>query len=124
MPMPSVMKPPRAAPIARCAVAERRSVVIRKNRFDVFTGNSATEAFVSTIAGELGGDPEFIVVGVSRDVCVTRAVDGLQHRGYRTIALKDAMWGLGLEPESVTLGRWEDEGGRVLTIAELAGAEE
>lgn len=112
-----------AVPIARIAIAENRPVLIRKNQFDVFTGNTAADAFVSALAGELGGDPEFIVVGVSRDVCVTRAVDGLQHRGYRTTALKDAMWGLGLEPESSTIARWESKGGRVLTLEELSGAE-
>jgi len=109
-----------AAPIARLAVDGRRPVVIRKNRFDVFTGNSATEAFVAALAGELGGDPEFIVAGVSRDVCVTKAVDGLQHRGYRTTALRDATWGLGLEDEQTTLDRWES-GGRVITVDELSG---
>ena len=111
-----------AVPIARCALAEHRPVLIRKNRFDVFVGNSATEAFVTAIADEMGGDPEFIVIGVSRDVCVTRAVDGLQHRGYRTTALRDATWGLGLESESSTLERWADAG-RVLTFEELVGAE-
>ena len=109
-----------AESIARQAVGGRRAVLIRKNRFDVFTGNSATDAFVTALAGELGGDPEFVVAGVSRDVCVTKAVDGLQHRGYRTTALRDATWGLGLEDEQATLDRWET-GGRVITVDELIG---
>ncbi len=106
---------------ARLAVAHRRPVVIRKNRFDVFAGNAATEAFVRALAGQLGGDPLFVVVGVSRDVCVTRAVDGLQQRGYRTLALSDATWGLGLETEADTLDRWR-LGGLVATLEELVGA--
>ncbi len=104
--------------LARMAVTERRPVIIRKNEFDVFTGNPHTEAFVSALTETLGMEPEFVVIGVSRDVCVTRAVDGLQARGYSTIALRDATWGLGLESESDTLARWR-RGGRVVSLAEL-----
>ncbi|TFG64097.1 MAG: isochorismatase family protein, partial [Gemmatimonadales bacterium] len=95
-----------------------RSVIIQKNEFDVFTGNPHTETFVSALAETLGMAPEFVVIGVSRDVCVTRAVDGLQARGYRTIAVRDATWGLGLESETETLARWQ-LGGRVTTLADL-----
>lgn len=103
---------------ARAAVRDRRPVWIHKNRFDVFEGNEATDAFVEALAGELGEGLEFVVAGVSRDVCVTKAVDGLQARGYRTVALRDATWGLGLEPEEETLARWR-RGGRVMTLDEL-----
>ena len=106
------------AALARMAVAERRPVVIRKNEFDVFTGNPRTETFVNALAETLGAKPEFVVIGVSRDVCMTRAVDGLQARGYSTIALSDATWGLGLESESETLARWR-RGGAVVTLADL-----
>ena len=106
--------------IARLALADRRPVVIRKNQFDVFTGNPGTEAFVRALADQLD-DPQFVVVGVSRDVCVTRAVDGLQERGYRTVAVSDATWGLGLEAEADTLNRWR-LGGLVATFEELVGA--
>lgn len=104
--------------IASRAVRDRRPVVIRKNRFDVFAGNPAAEAFVHALVAELGGVAEFIVVGVARDVCVTQAIDGLQARGMKTIAIRDATWGLGLEPEEVTLARWR-EGGRVVTLEDL-----
>jgi nicotinamidase-related amidase len=104
--------------LARRAATERRPVIIRKNEFDVFTGNPHTESFVKALAETLGMAPEFVVIGVSRDVCVTRAVDGLQARGYPTIAVQDATWGLGLETESETLARWR-RGGRVMTLADL-----
>ena len=55
---------------------------------------------------------------MARDVCVTQAVDGLQDRGYRVTAVRDATWGLGLEPEEATLARWAVRGG-VVTLAEL-----
>ncbi len=107
-----------AVALARLAVQEGRPVIIRKNEFDVFTGNPCTESFVRGLAEALGLAPEFVVVGVSRDVCMTRAVDGLQARGYSTIAIRDATWGLGLEPESETLARWH-RGGSVVNLVDL-----
>lgn len=107
-----------AAEIAARAIAERRPVFIPKTRFDVFEGNPAAEAFLDGLAGALGGRPEFVVVGVARDVCVTQAVDGLQARDYRVVAISDATWGLGLEPEEETLARWARKG-RVTTLEEL-----
>lgn len=109
-----------AALIAERAVRDGRPVVIRKKRFDVFAGNPAAEPFVEALVEELGGEVEFVVVGVARDVCVTQAIDGLQARGYPTVAVRDATWGLGLEPEEATLARW-GAGGRVVTLEELTG---
>ena len=127
-----------AALVARLAVRQRRPVFVRKTRFDVFEGNLACEAFVRSLGealagrGDVGGrvdgggtrddSPgralEFVVIGVARDVCMTQAVDGLKARGYGVTAVRDATWGLGLEPEAETLARWA-EGGRVVTLAEL-----
>lgn len=108
-----------AVAVARAAVTEGRPVWIRKNRFNVFEGNPATEAFVAALSEALGAPPEFVVMGVARDVCVTQAVDGLQSRGHRVTALKDATWGLGLEDEDATLARWASRG-RVIRVEELA----
>lgn len=113
--------PSTAGVIAERAVRDRRPVVIRKKRFDVFAGNPAAEAFVEALVAELGGAAEFVVVGVARDVCVTQAIDGLQARGHPTVAVRDATWGLGLESEEETLARW-GTGGRVVRLADLAEA--
>ncbi len=107
---------------ARRAVAERRPVFVRKTRFNVFEGNPGADAFVRSLGDALGRRPEFVVIGVARDVCVTQAVDGLLERGREVTAVRDATWGLGLEPEEVTLARWA-EGGRVVTVAELVGGQ-
>ena len=107
-----------AARVAREAVNERRPVFVRKTRFDVFEGNPGCEAFVRSLAAALGRPVGFVVIGVARDVCVTQAVDGLLARGYDVTAVRDATWGLGLEPEEVTLARWAVRG-RVVTLAEL-----
>ena len=94
-----------------------RPVLIRKDRFDVFEGNRGADLFVESIARAL--DPvEFFVAGVARDVCVTQAIDGLQARGHRVTAIRDAMWGLGLEAEEDTLARWREKG-RVIEVADL-----
>ena len=110
----------RAAEIARDALRDRRPVFIQKNRFDVFQGNGATEAFLSALASEAGGAIEVVVVGVARDVCVTQAVDGMQERGYLVTAVRDATWGLGLEDEETTLARWASRG-KVVALADLTG---
>ena len=107
-----------ARSVAARAVAERRPVFIRKNRFDVFVGNESTEAFLEGLTSALGAPLAFVVVGVARDVCVTQAVDGMQARDYPVTVLSDATWGLGLEPEVTTLARWSEKG-RVTTLDEL-----
>jgi len=104
--------------VARLAVKQRRAVFVRKTRFNVFEGNPACEAFVRSLGDALGRALEFVVIGVARDVCMTQAVDGLQARGYEVTAVRDATWGLGLEPEAETLARWAGKG-RVATLAEL-----
>ncbi|MCY3808524.1 MAG: isochorismatase family protein [Gemmatimonadetes bacterium] len=103
---------------ARRAVDGRLPVFVQKTRFDVFEGNAACEAFVGALVAALGGSTTFVVAGVARDVCVTQAVDGLIERGYDVAAVRDATWGLGLEPEEVTLERWAGVG-RVVTVSEL-----
>lgn len=107
-----------ARDVATRAVAECRPVFIRKNRFDVFAGNPSTEVFLAALESALGARPEFVVIGVARDVCVTQAVDGMQSRDYEVTTLSDGTWGLGLEPEATTLARWAQKG-RVTTLAAL-----
>ena len=109
-----------ARKLAAQAVEEDRPVFIHKNRFNVFEGNEATEAFLAGLGKRLARPLEFWVAGVSRDVCVTEAVDGMRRRDFAVTALSDATWGLGLEPEAETLARWS-RGGRVITTAQLPG---
>ncbi|MGD8362784.1 MAG: isochorismatase family protein, partial [Gemmatimonadota bacterium] len=107
-----------ARKLASRAVSEGRSIFIHKNRFDVFEGNRATEAFLDGLFKALGRPLELFVVGVARDVCVTGAVDGMQARGLQVRVVRDAVWGLGLEPEEVTLARWAEKG-EILTADQL-----
>lgn len=105
--------------VAGRAVAEGRPVFLRKTTFDVFEGNSGCESFIAALGEVLDRPLDFVVSGVARDVCVTQAVDGLQERGYPVTAIRDAMWGLGIEPEEETLARWRTKG-RVITTDELS----
>ena len=107
-----------AVVVAHRAVLERRPVFVQKTRFNVFEGNPGCEAFVRSLGEAIGCPLEFVVIGVARDVCMTQAVDGLQARGYEVTAVRDATWGLGLEPEEETLARWAGKG-RVVAVAEL-----
>jgi nicotinamidase-related amidase len=107
-----------ARALALEAHAARRSIFIRKTRFDVFAGNAGTEPFLDALATEAKAHLDFVVAGVARDVCVTQAVDGLQARGHAVTALHDATWGLGLEDEAATLARWAERG-RVVSLADL-----
>jgi nicotinamidase-related amidase len=122
-PLDAIVLPVDADPVTAKGVAERAvvdgcPVFIRKKRFDVFVGNSATEAFLEGLQEQLGAALHFVVVGVARDVCVTQAVDGMLARDYAVTALSDATWGLGLEAEEVTLARWA-RGGTVTTLSRL-----
>ena len=126
--IPSVAPPERlvlqvdATPTEAHALVARwrrrpRPVLIRKNRLDVFEANRAADIFVEAITRVLH-PAEFFVAGVARDVCVTRAIDGLQARGHQVTAIRDAMWGLGLEAEEDTLARWGRKG-RIIEVADL-----
>lgn len=118
--VPRGAAPEEARAAARRAIRESRPLFVQKERFSVFEGNPGAEALLDELRGVLGDPLEIVVAGVARDVCVTQAVDGMQQRGYRTVALRDATWGLGLEEEAATLERWA-RGGRVVTLDELRG---
>ncbi|HEX8243653.1 MAG TPA: cysteine hydrolase family protein [Longimicrobium sp.] len=110
-----------ARAIAAQAVGERRPVFIHKNRFDVFTGNPATDAFLRELSARLGAPLEIYVAGVARDVCVKNAVEGMLApvRGYPVTLVIDATWGLGLEDEAESLARWTRQGAALVTTRGL-----
>jgi len=110
-----------AREIAGRAVTEHRPVFIHKNRFDVFTGNPAADAFLRALADRLGGTVEIYVAGVARDVCVKNAVEGMLDplRGYPVTVITDATWGLGLESEAESLARWTQSGAALVTTRGL-----
>ncbi len=110
-----------ARAVARRAVDEGRPVFIHKSRFSVFEGNPGAHAFVDALRRELGGDVEVYVIGVARDVCVKGAVEGFLHpdRAVPVTVVTDATWGLGIEPEAESLGRWKAAGAALVTTRGL-----
>ena len=63
-----------------------RNFTIRKDAFDVFTGNPYTEEILSMLSPEI-----VIVYGVTTNVCVNDAVVGLAKRVNKVIVIKDAI---------------------------------
>lgn len=109
------------------AATAGRPVFVHKREFSVFDGNPGAGAFVDALAAGVqarrGDDaPEFVVCGVAADVCVRQAVEGLLARGHRVAVVRDATWGLGLEPVDALLARWSAAGARVLHVADLVDA--
>lgn len=110
------------------AAGAGQPVFVHKREFSVFDGNPGTDAFVAALATAVtarhdGVPPEFVVCGVAADVCVLHAVDGLLARGHRVTVVRDATWGLGLEPLDVLLARWAAAGARVVTVDDLDRAD-
>lgn len=80
---------------------EGETVVILKDKFDVFEGNPLT----SRVIDEL--DPDHATVyGVAGDVCVAQAVDGLLERGINVTVVRDAIASLDEAP----IDEWVDRG--------------
>lgn len=91
------------------ALREHRNVVLHKQKFDVYAGNSLTEKVVDSI------DPKAIVVyGVASNVCVHDAVVGHAKRGRDVYVIKDAIQGLPHLEESkersmaAVKGKWDE----------------
>ncbi|MDP4185604.1 MAG: cysteine hydrolase family protein [Bacteroidota bacterium] len=64
-----------------------RNLVIFKDDFDVFKGNSNTQKILMNLLM-----PEAIYVyGVTTNVCVDKAVTGLVQRGYKVFVVEDAI---------------------------------
>jgi nicotinamidase/pyrazinamidase len=116
--LPLRADPALAWDIERRAVREGRDIFIQKEEFSCFAGNPATEALLEAL------DPKVVVVyGVSLDVCVKHAVEGLLERGRTVYLVEDATWGLGLEDPEKLMRSWEDRGlVRVTTDEAVEGA--
>lgn len=67
-------------------VGKYRNIVIRKDAFDVFKGNSNTEELLDLLS------PKIVVVyGVTTNVCVNDAVIGLAKRVKKVVVVEDAI---------------------------------
>ncbi len=63
-----------------------RNIVLRKDAFDVFTGNPYTEKILQILHPD-----QVFVYGVYTNVCVDKAVMGLSKLGFKVYVLEDAI---------------------------------
>jgi nicotinamidase/pyrazinamidase len=82
-----------------------RNLIIRKDKFDVFDGNPNTNRIVDIL--KRGGTEVAIVYGVTADICVSFAINGLLERGLRVVLLKDGTKPLNESSFENLLGIWE-----------------
>jgi nicotinamidase/pyrazinamidase len=89
-----------------------RNIVIRKDAFDVFTGNKVTESLVDLIR------PDIVVVyGVTTNVCVDFAVTGLAQKVPNIYVVNDAIKELPGIP--LPFLKWESLGVKLISGKEL-----
>jgi nicotinamidase/pyrazinamidase len=89
-----------------------RNIVIRKDAFDVFAGNRVTAPLIDFL------QPEIVVVyGVTTNVCVDFAVEGLVKRVKNVYVVSDAIKELPNIP--MPLSKWEKAGVHLITSNEL-----
>lgn len=67
-------------------MAKMQNIIIRKDAFDVFTGNPNTESLINILTPE-----KVFVYGVTTNVCVDRAVMGLAKRKIKVYVIEDAI---------------------------------
>ncbi|MGC9355760.1 MAG: cysteine hydrolase family protein [Mariniphaga sp.] len=91
---------------------EHRNFIIRKDAFDVFTGNPMTD----TILKYLNPDTA-VVYGVTTNVCVNAAVKGLAKKVNKVYVIKDAIKELPNIP--LPFETWKKKGVEMITLNKL-----
>jgi nicotinamidase/pyrazinamidase len=89
-----------------------RNIVIRKDAFDVFSGNPYTNDILKLIQPE-----DVFVYGVTTNVCVDQAVMGLANRGIKVYVLQDAIKELPKIP--LPFEKWRSCGAIMITYEDL-----
>ena len=89
-----------------------RNIVIRKDAFDVFTGNPYTEKIVQILQPD-----QVFVYGVSTNVCVDKAVIGLSERGIKVFVFEDAIKDLPNLP--LPFEAWKTKGIHIISFSDI-----
>lgn len=91
---------------------EHRNFIIRKDAFDVFTGNPMTNTILKYL------NPDTVVVyGVTTNVCVDAAVKGLVKKVDKVYVIKDAIKELPNIP--LPFETWKKKGVEMITLNKL-----
>lgn len=89
-----------------------RNFIIRKDAFDVFTGNPSTEVILKNIK------PDSVVVyGVTTNVCVNAAVKGLSRKVSNVYVVEDAIKELPDIP--LPFQDWEKKGVKLIKLKDV-----
>jgi len=89
-----------------------RNIVIRKDAFDVFTGNPYTDKIVQILQPD-----QVFVYGVSTNVCVDKAVIGLSERGIKVFVFEDAIKELPNLPLPFEV--WKTKGIHIISFSDI-----
>ena len=89
-----------------------RNILIRKDAFDVFKGNPNTEQILNMLAPK-----KVIVYGVTTNVCVNDAVQGLAKRVEEVLVIEDAIKELPNIP--LPFEHWKKLGVKLIRLHEL-----
>ena len=93
-------------------IKNNRNIVIRKDAFDVFSGNPYTSAIVEKLSPET-----VIIYGVTTNVCVNDAVEGLSQRVKNVLVIEDAIKELPNIP--LPFENWQKIGVKMIQLSEL-----
>lgn len=89
-----------------------RNFIIRKDAFDVFSGNPLTETIVKQL------NPDVVVVyGVTTNICVDAAVKGLAKRAGKVYVIEDAIKELPNIP--LPFDAWKKKGVELISLESL-----
>lgn len=91
---------------------QHRNIIIRKDKFDVFSGNPYSESLFEKFQEHI-----FIVYGVAENVCVNFAVEGLLKRGKEVYVVKEAIKGLPNIDSCVD--DWVMEGAKMINLDDI-----
>ena len=89
-----------------------RNIVIRKDAFDVFTGNPYADKIVQILQPD-----QVFVYGVSTNVCVDKAVVGLSERGVKVFVFEDAIKELPNLP--LPFETWKTKGINLISFSDI-----
>lgn len=95
-------------------LTDYKQVIIEKEKFDVFTNPN-----VETLLEQLGLEHEFVVFGVTTEICVAYAVRGLLDRGYAVRLVRDATESLDKTKARALFEEVQSRGGKLVTTKEV-----
>jgi len=77
----------------RLSIKEARNIILYKDSFDIFSGNCFTKVVLREI------NPDMVIAyGVTSDICVNYAIEGLYERKYRIAVVRDAVKEIKTQP--------------------------